>query len=95
MSKEQIDTKNCKECLHFEACCKWTDFPKQIGFPTCRNYRKQVEGEWITTEENPLHKITECTACKKEFYFAKKGQLNIDRMPFCPNCGSRMKGGAE
>lgn len=49
MSKEKQIEKNCNECLHFEACCKWTDFPKQIGFPTCRKfapisgYRKQSE----------------------------------------------------
>ena len=36
--ENQIEEKNCKECLHFEACCKWTDFPKQIGFPICRKF---------------------------------------------------------
>ena len=38
-----MDEKNCKECLHFEACCKWTDFPKQIGVPVCRKYRRQSD----------------------------------------------------
>ena len=36
--EKQKEEKNCKECLHFEACCKWTDFPKQIGFPVCRKF---------------------------------------------------------
>ena len=38
--------KNCRECLHFNACSKWTDFPKQCGFPVCAHF----EG-WISVEE--------------------------------------------
>ena len=58
-------------------------------------YRKQSVGEWKTIQETKTDIITECTACKKQFWFMKKGQLNIDRMPYCPNCGAKMKGGAE
>ena len=28
----------CKECLHYDACCKWTDFPKQCGIPVCARF---------------------------------------------------------
>ena len=48
-SEKMSEEKNCKDCLHLEACSKWTDFPKQIGFPTCskfdttESYRKQSE----------------------------------------------------
>lgn len=28
----------CKDCLHLEACSRWTDFPKQCGEPTCRHF---------------------------------------------------------
>ena len=60
-----------------------------------KGYRKQSEGEWHTVVDNKNDIVTECTACKKQFWFMKKGQLNIDRMPYCPNCGAKMKGGAE
>ena len=58
-------------------------------------YRRQIEGEWHTIADHKISIVTECTACKKTFWFMKKGQLNIDRMPYCPNCGAKMKGGAE
>ena len=101
IDKQAVEEKNCKECLHFEACCKWTDFPRQIGFPICRkfnpveSYRKQREGEWHTVVDNKDDIVTECSVCKYYFWFMKKGQLNIDRMPYCPNCGAKMKGGEE
>lgn len=38
--------KNCKNCLHFGACSKWTDFPMQCGFPVCAHF----DG-WISVEE--------------------------------------------
>ena len=50
-------------------------------------YRKQSEGEWI--DANPsgnLYRFT-CSLCGK----TKLGKGT----PFCPNCGSKMKGGAE
>ena len=40
-------------------------------------------------------KVTKCTACNEMFFFMKKGQLNIDRMPYCPKCGAKMDGGAN
>ena len=50
-------------------------------------YRKQSEGEWVKPSRysEPI-----CTICKKSplQYF---GMLP----PFCPNCGAKMKGGAE
>ena len=29
---------NCKKCIHYEACCRWTDFPKSCGMPTCSHF---------------------------------------------------------
>lgn len=49
-----MNEKNCKECLHFEACCKWTDFPKQCGTPVCSRFSdaaQKSEGEWINVDE--------------------------------------------
>lgn len=51
-----------------------------------------VHGRWITTSESDISKTVECSACRYDFYFAKYGQLNIDKMSHCPNCGAKMDG---
>lgn len=56
-------------------------------------YRKQSEGEWGLVVDYGESKKVECSVCEKQFFFMKKGQLNIDRMPYCPHCGAKMKGG--
>lgn len=57
-------------------------------------YRKQSEGEWI---KHPAS--YECTACKEEFFvegYAEDYDPITDwDLHFCPNCGAKMKGGAE
>ena len=52
-------------------------------------------GEWHTIRETTDSKTTECTACMKSFFFMRKGQLNIDLMPYCPHCGAKMDGERE
>lgn len=47
-------------------------------------------GRWETISDSDLSKTVMCALCNKVFYFAKKGQLNIDTMPYCPNCGAKM-----
>lgn len=59
------------------------------------DYRKQSEGEWRIVSDYADSRIVECSNCEKQFYFKKKGQLNIDKMPHCPECGAKMKGGEE
>lgn len=91
--EKQIEEKNCKECLHFEACSKWTDFPKQIGFPVCRKYRKQVEGEWLTETKNRFFGVKRryCSICGKTPYFDNfMGKYLLTN--YCPDCGAHMKG---
>lgn len=87
--KERIDEKNCKECLHFEACCKWTDFPKQVGFPVCGKYSKQSEGEWQKAPD----KTHWCSECGHDATYTFDG-TEICGIA-CPFCGAQMKGGAE
>lgn len=48
-----------------------------------KGYRKQSEGEWREDFDGDCY----CTACG---YYPKKDVKN-----FCPNCGAKMKGGAE
>lgn len=87
MSKEKQIEKNCNECLHFEACCKWTDFPKQIGFPTCRKfapisgYRKQ--SEWISVEERlPEEGGTYLVVLKEKHECEKEWNYHVDVASF-------------
>ena len=55
---------------------------------TAKGYRKQSEGEWIWTEngEADCEKYWVCSVCKEHDFVKTK---------YCPNCGAKMKGGAE
>ena len=48
-------------------------------------YRKQSEGEWIYQEYSMGHYVGKCSLCECE----------ADMTKYCPNCGAKMKGGAE
>ena len=56
-------------------------------------YRKQKEGEWIGRIEKPswleddVEVYYNCSVCGTSHW----GNTS----PFCPNCGAKMKGGAE
>lgn len=80
--------QDCASCMWKATCNEYLS----AGSYYNAGYRKQREGEWKTITDNKNYVVTECTACKEQFFFMKKGQLNIDRMPYCPNCGARMKG---
>lgn len=47
--------------------------------------------EWQTILDMPESKTIICTACKYKFWFMKRGQLNMDKMLYCPHCGKRIK----
>ena len=47
-------------------------------------YRKQIEGEWII-KGNYFQRLV-CTNCSG---------FGITMSRYCPNCGAKMKGGAE
>ena len=56
-----------------------------------QGYRKQSVGEWISNRQTDEFICSLCGAiapvdCLKEAFYESK---------FCPNCGARMKGGAE
>ena len=58
-------------------------------------YRKQSEGEWIKINPNNLL-IGEyyCSCCNSVIDIADGKETPLDRgMYYCPNCGSKMKGG--
>ena len=107
MSREKIE-KNCNECLHFKACCKWTDFPKQIGFPTCRKfapisgYRKQSEDtvEVVRCKDCKYWKDTSFDTVTEDHWGECRKPLGDYRYcetaenDFC-SYGAKMKGGGE
>ena len=67
---------------------------KMFGFITNliqEGYRKQSEGEWIDKH---------CSICGEEEPYTKRGNAFATtfyqfRTKYCPNCGAKMKGGAE
>lgn len=50
-----------------------------------KGYRKQSEGEWIW-KSNGYMKYLHCSCCGKQEEWETS---------YCPNCGAKMKGGAE
>ena len=51
-----------------------------------------VYGRWKVSRESEISRNVWCTACGKDFYMHRKGELQIDKMPYCPNCGAKMDG---
>lgn len=62
-----------------------------------QGYRKQSEGEWIAKKEmyrTPSAKNYYCSNCEKNAIF--DSFMGVSRITnYCPNCGAKMKGGAE
>ena len=62
-------------------------------------YRKQSEGEWILTSTFkstfPLPVADLYTACSVCRWKPPKYSADYKEYNFCPNCGAKMKGGAE
>ena len=57
-------------------------------------YRKQSEGEWIEHETAWGDVFYSCSVCGDE-RCAVDGSIWELGLNFCPNCGAKMKGGAE
>lgn len=58
----------------------------------CAGYHKQSEGEWeFVEEEEFVYCLCRCSACGKKVFF----DVHEERYNYCPNCGAKMKGGAE
>ena len=86
--------KECKDCV-FEkrsiTCNPKTYAKRSIN----AGYRKQSEGEWETISLKPRGEMFNvylhiCSACN----FSYKDILP-NGYKFCPECGAKMKGGAE
>ena len=57
-------------------------------------YRKQSVGEWVDKPTGAYSRMQSwCSACGKR---SGIGGIESNRhKPYCPNCGAKMKGGAE
>ena len=81
-----------KKCAGVTDCdCKCVQYHRGEALYNA-GYRKQSEGEWIEHIEKPswleddVEVFYECSICKTQSPAPTK---------FCPNCGAKMKGGAE
>lgn len=59
------------------------------------NVAPVVHGMWKILRDDKISRSVACTACNDVFYYAKRGQLNIDKMPYCPSCGAKMDGDSK
>jgi hypothetical protein len=85
---EECQRTDCRECteranqyMSLMACTslKYTRWLLENG------YKKQSEGEWISLE--PEIGLFACSLCDHRILRSKCN--------YCPNCGAKMKGGAE
>lgn len=53
-------------------------------------YLERKHGRWIDERRDDFSASVKCSCCNYSFFFVLKGQLNIDKMPYCPNCGAKM-----
>ena len=100
MSREKQINKMAKELCHAQQC-HIKDEPTEC-YHGCKayiyaeraydkDYRKQSEGEWIF--EHEFYGKMLCSNCKEEALTNEDNEY-VDS-DFCPNCGAKMKGGAE
>ena len=58
-----------------------------------KGYRKQSEGEWIDQYQGQYaNQLYKCSVCGETAFHDDKRWFLTN---FCPNCGAKMKGGAE
>ena len=57
-------------------------------------YRKQIKGEWIEHDDDWCGAFYTCSVCGCD-WTTIDGTPQENNMRFCPECGAKMKGGAE
>ena len=105
--REAIMSADLQECITYD---EWSareygidsiDFDTTAEKMVAKGYRKQSVGEWKL--EHETYGKMRCSVCGKECPTERKPDPYEDYQmtdfyvtsPFCPNCGARMKGGAE
>ena len=81
--KPTANKGNCEKCGFKKSCSKFDDATDLYN----AGYRKQSEGEWTRSDEfeERYGYLYKCSACEALCFVGK----------YCPNCGAKMKGGAE
>ena len=64
----------------------WTDYDTMAQKMVSRGYRRQNEGEWVAEDDDNGFEFYRCSKCGCEI---------CSESNFCPDCGAKMKGGAE
>ena len=74
----------------------YTDYNKTAEKLTIMGYRRQSEGEWLTETGDWIYNVSKkyCSKCGTTARYDKNMHEYI-LTNFCPNCGAKMKGGAE
>ena len=76
----------CRECSE---ACFYKDYAKRA---IDKGWRKQSEGEWVPhIEIGAMNNFWECSVC----HWKTVSFTEMRHSKFCPNCGAKMKGGAE
>ena len=88
--KEYIEREKLNDML--EDFCVNESFYDALQTIPAADVAPVRHGHWDTISDSDMNKTVMCSVCNKIFYFTKKGQLNIDKMPHCPNCGAKMDG---
>lgn len=92
MIEKEEKAKACYDCIHYMACLRNGEYmPSLCSFYEDKaGYRKQIEGKWIFKRTYYEADECNCSVCGQLMTTAKGVRMN-----YCPNCGAKMKGGAE
>lgn len=76
----------CKNMGNERECVDCHDYSNYV------HYEERSQGKWIKHIDNlfPEESTEECSICHEEQFLNRGNDDN-----FCPNCGAKMKGGAE
>ena len=79
----------CQSCAYYRyANCRDVKSAEKLYIA---GYRKQNEGEWIDMDYYIHNKrIYKCSECSNS-----EAKDTLTSANYCPNCGAKMKGGAE
>ena len=79
--------------VHGEA---YTDYNATARKLIANGWQKQSEGEWTVIRAQGFA-YAKCTRCEKDYPMPPHWTIGdvVKYRRFCPNCGAKMKGGAE
>ena len=82
----------CTECAYYEKYAGVTCIPFRMANELYNaGYRKQSEGEW--EQRTDIVGFVRCSVCKD--CNVADDWLDGKKWKYCPQCGAKMKGGAE